>query len=103
MITQRIKVKPASFKDEVLIDEKGDWTVKIRAKPIDGEANVYLVNYLSKQFNINKSAINIEKGTGNQYKSLSINISIAEFDKVRVKPASNWKPCTSQPGSPCPC
>lgn len=85
MITQRIKVKPGSFKDEILIDENADWTVKIRAKPIDGEANVYLVNYLSKQFNINKSAIRIEKGTGNQYKTLSINISTSELEKILVK------------------
>ncbi len=82
MIIQRIKVKPGSFKDEFLIDEKGDWTVKIRAKPIDGEANVYLVNYLSKQFNINKSAILIEKGNNSQYKTLSINISPSELEKI---------------------
>ena len=85
MITQRIKVKPGSFKDEILIDENNDWTVKIRAKPIDGEANVYLVDYLSKQFNINKSGIRIEKGTTNQYKTLSINVDASEFETMRVK------------------
>lgn len=85
MIIQRIKVKPGSFKDEILIDDNNDWTVKIRAKPIDGEANVYLVNYLSKQFNINKSAIHIEKGATSQYKTLSININAPEFEKIRGK------------------
>lgn len=85
MITQHIKVKPGSFKDEILIDENNDWTVKIKAKPIDGEANVYLINYLSKQFNINKSAIQIEKGTTNQYKTLSINIDASELETIRVK------------------
>lgn len=85
MITQRIKVKPGSFKDEISIDDNNDWTVKIRAKPIDGEANVYLVNYLSKQFNITKSSIRIEKGSTSQYKTLSINIDIQEFETIRIK------------------
>jgi len=82
MITQRIKVKPGSFKDEILIDENNDWIIKIRAKPIDGEANIYLVKYLSKEFNISKSAINIEKGTTNQYKTLNINIDNNEHLKI---------------------
>lgn len=85
MITQRIKVKPGSFKDEIIIDENNDWTVKIRAKPIDGEANVYLVHYLSKQFNITKSSIRIEKGSTSHYKTLSINIDIHEFETIRIK------------------
>lgn len=85
MITQRIKVKPGSFKDEILIDENNDWTVRIRAKPIDGEANVYLINYLSKQFNINKSAIIIEKGTTNQFKTLCFQIDAREFEMIRSK------------------
>lgn len=85
MVTQRIKVKPGSFKDEILIDENNEWTVKVRAKAIDGEANVYLVNYLSKQFNINKSGICIEKGATNQYKTLSINIDEHELETIRVK------------------
>lgn len=85
MITQRIKVKPGSYKDEIIIDENNDWTVKIRAKPIDGEANVYLINYLSKQFNTNKSAIRIEKGTSNQYKTLSISMDAPEFEAMRSK------------------
>lgn len=85
MIIQRIKVKPGSFNDEIIIDDNNDWTVKIKAKPIDGEANVYLVNYLSKQFNINKSAIRIEKGTTNQYKTLSINIDPSELETIRGK------------------
>ncbi len=81
MITQRIKVKPGSFKDEIVIDEKNEWTVKIRAKPIDGEANVYLIQYLAKELKISKSSINIEKGTTNQFKTICINMDTTEFEK----------------------
>ena len=82
MITQRIKVRPGSFKDEILIDENNNWTVKIRAKPIEGEANKYLIKYLSRQFNINKSSVTIEKGTTNQYKTLNINIDSKGLERI---------------------
>ncbi len=85
MITQRIKVRPGSFKDDILIDEKNNWTVRIRAKPIEGEANKYLIKYLSKQFNINKSGVTIEKGGNNQYKTLVINIDSKELEKILIQ------------------
>ncbi len=85
MITLHIKVKPGSYKDEILIDGNNEWTVKIRAKPIDGAANVYLINYLSKQFNIKKRDFIIEKGITNQYKTLNIKIDTSELERIFIK------------------
>jgi hypothetical protein len=81
MIIQHIRVKPGSFKDEIIIDENNEWIVKIRAKPINGEANEYLIKYLAMELNVNKSSINIEKGTTNQFKTISVNMDTIAFEK----------------------
>ena len=80
MVVLKIKAKPASFKDEILLSDEG-WMIKIKAKPIDGEANKYLINYLSKEFKIAKSKINIIKGISNPHKTLQLEICEEDFDK----------------------
>jgi uncharacterized protein (TIGR00251 family) len=81
MIIRRIRVKPGSFKDEIIIDENNEWIVKIRAKPINGEANEYLIKYLAMKLKVNKSSINIEKGTTNQFKTINVHMDTIEFEK----------------------
>ncbi len=83
MISLHIKVKPGSFKDEITFDTEGTLTVKIREKPIDGAANDYLVKYLAKQFNLNKSCVTLEKGSTTKYKT--INLHITEQEWVALK------------------
>jgi uncharacterized protein (TIGR00251 family) len=85
MIRLRIKAKPGSFKDEITIDEYNEWTVKIKAKPIDGEANAHLIKYLAKQFGLSKSAVIIEKGTTNQYKTIALDLVIEAFEELCIK------------------
>jgi uncharacterized protein (TIGR00251 family) len=88
MIKLLIKVKPNSAKDEISIDTESVITVKIRAKPIDGEANGYLVKYLAKEFNISRSLIQIEKGVTSRMKRIVINIEEEKWapliEKFRV-------------------
>jgi uncharacterized protein (TIGR00251 family) len=85
MIRLRIKAKPGSFKDEITIDENNEWTVKIKAKPIDGEANAHLIKYLAKQFGLSKSAVIIEKGTTNQYKTMALDLAKEAFEELCIK------------------
>lgn len=61
MVTLLIKVKPGSGKDEISVDAENNISVKIKAKPIDGEANDYLIKYLSKEFGISRGNIQLEK------------------------------------------
>lgn len=82
MIRLRVKVKPGSFKDEILFDAEGDLVVKIREKPIDGAANDYLVKFLSKEFKLPKSSILLEKGQTSRFKTLSFQITPAELEKI---------------------
>lgn len=77
-----IKVKPGSFKDEVLIDAEGILTVKIREKPIEGAANDYLVKFLAKEFDLNKSAVTLEKGTTSRFKKINLFVEPMQWQEI---------------------
>ena len=85
MIKFLIKVKPNSSKDEILLDSENNFTVKIRAKPIDGEANEYLVKYLANEFDISRSVIQIEKGAASRLKRVAINIDAQTWAAITDK------------------
>ena len=72
MQKKRVKVKPGSSKNELIVHDDGNWEIKLRAKPVDGEANIQLVNFLAEKLNIAKSKIVIEKGHTTRYKTLVI-------------------------------
>lgn len=82
MIKLHLRVKPGSFKDEIVIDEKRNWIIKIKTKPIDGKANVHLVKFLSKEWDISKNCLHIEKGATSQYKTIHINMDDMLFDLI---------------------
>jgi len=82
MIIVVIKVKPGSGKDEITLDAEGNLSVKIRAKPIDGEANDYLVKYLAKEFNISRANIQIEKGATSRLKRIALNIQQKQWEEI---------------------
>lgn len=67
-----LKISPNSSKNEIIKSEDGFVKVKITAQPIDGKANKALVEFLSKQFRIPKSSIEIIKGHTGKDKSLLI-------------------------------
>lgn len=85
MLKLLIKVKPNSSKDEILVDAANNVTVKIRAKPIDGEANDYLVNYLANEFEMSRSLIQIEKGAASRLKRIALNMEPAEWVAIIEK------------------
>ena len=68
----RIKVKPNSKTDEVIREADGSLKVKIKAQPVEGKANKYLVEYLSKVLNLPKSKFFLRKGETNSFKTLEI-------------------------------
>jgi uncharacterized protein YggU (UPF0235/DUF167 family) len=66
-----IIVKPQKKFDR--IEKKADhWQVSIKAKPIDNEANEYLVNYLSEALNLPVSNIRIKRGHHSRNKQIEI-------------------------------
>jgi uncharacterized protein (TIGR00251 family) len=72
MIRIRVHVKPASSRNELTINADGSWLIRLKAKPVEGEANKELIRFLSEQLNIAKSNINIEKGLSSPYKIIRI-------------------------------
>lgn len=82
MLTKHIKVKPGSSKNELIIDENNNWLVKLRAKPIDGEANSALIEFLSKKLKISKSRITLEKGSTSRFKTLQIDITPEKLNEL---------------------
>lgn len=68
----RLKVKPGSKTDEISREADGMLKIKIKAQPIEGKANKYLVEFLSEVLGISKSKIVVLKGATNQFKTLEI-------------------------------
>lgn len=68
----RIKVKPGSKKDELMREADGSLKVKIKAQPVEGKANKYLLEYLSEVLALPKSKIVLLKGETNSFKTLEI-------------------------------
>lgn len=85
MIPLIIKVKPGVSKNEIKIDAKGELTVKIRERPIDGAANEYLIRFLTEEWNLRKSDIILERGLSSRYKKLLLNVQPAELEKIVSK------------------
>jgi hypothetical protein len=57
-----ITVKPGSSQEKIVETNTGEYTVYLRAKPHDGEANTALIKLLSKHFSIPKTSIKITRG-----------------------------------------
>jgi len=63
-------VKPGSNKDEYLgIDEKGRHIVRIKNKAIDNKANIGLIKFFKKEFNIR---IRIKSGLTSREKIIEV-------------------------------
>jgi uncharacterized protein (TIGR00251 family) len=77
-----IQVKPNSKIDHIQYIENGILKIKIKAVPVDGKANEYLKNYLSKVFKIPKSKVEIVKGTHTQHKQVKIEGNEEFFLKI---------------------
>ena len=77
-----LHVKPNSKVDQISWDENGHLKVKIRAQPIDGKANLYLVDYLSCIFKVPKSQITLLKGTNSGHKKIEITGNEDDLEKI---------------------
>lgn len=67
-----LKVKPNSKNDEWIREADGSLKLKIKVQPIEGKANKYLIDYLSRMLGIRKSSIVLAKGDTNQFKTFDI-------------------------------
>lgn len=73
MKTLEIVVKTGTSQEKIIENSPSSYTVYLRAKPHDGEANTALIKLLSKHFHVAKSGIVIKQGAKSHTKILSIN------------------------------
>ncbi len=81
MYTVKIKISPNASKNEIIKTEDGV-KIKITAQPIDNKANKALVEFLSKEFKVPKTSIEILKGSVSKDKVLAFHIE--DEDKINV-------------------
>jgi len=67
-----VSVIPNSKVEKVEALEDGSFKVKVRAKPIEGEANRALIRLLAAYFNASPSSIKIKSGFNSKYKIIEI-------------------------------
>jgi hypothetical protein len=63
-------VNPDCF--EIIREADGSLKVKIRAQPVEGKANKYLLEYLAKVLGLPKSSLSLLKGESNSFKTVEI-------------------------------
>lgn len=71
-----IHTQPGSSKNEIVgfYGEPQRIKIKVKARPIEGEANAEVITFLSKLLGIAKSKIEIEKGHTSRQKDLRIDL-----------------------------
>jgi len=67
-----IKVKPNSKKPGVEKLENGELLVKVNAPPVDGKANLAVIEVLADYFGVSKSKIEILKGEKGRRKMVEV-------------------------------
>ena len=68
----RLKIVPNSSKNEIILEDEFI-KVKVTAQPIENKANKVLIEFLSKQFKIPKTKIQILKGETSKEKTVLLN------------------------------
>ena len=74
-------IKPNSKIDKITINPDGSLRIKIKAPPVDGKANEYLVGYLSEIFGLPKKNIQIISGFMGSHKRINI---VAEEETIKA-------------------
>lgn len=75
----QVKVKPNSRNDSIEKLPDGSYKVCIKAPPIDGKANEYLIRFLTTALELPKGSIKITSGHLSNYKRLEIGMEESVF------------------------
>ncbi|WP_370737050.1 DUF167 family protein YggU [Vibrio gazogenes] len=71
-IILRLYIQPKASRDNIVGLHGDELKIAITAPPVDGKANAHLIKFLSKQFKVAKSSIEIEKGELGRHKQVRI-------------------------------
>lgn len=86
-----IHTQPGAAKNEVVgfYGEPARIKIKVKARPVEGEANAEVISFLAKILGIAKSRIEIERGHTSRQKDLMIDLSEEEVMKRLKLPYYN--------------
>lgn len=73
-----IKTKANAAKDELTQLPDGGVLVRIKAAPVEGKANKYLIDYLATLLGLPRSGLKLVKGLNNPFKTIEIDLPEAE-------------------------
>jgi len=68
-----VQVKPNSKKESVEMLADGTYLVRVHAPPVDGRANIRVIELLAKFFKVSKSAVELVAGHKGKKKIFEIN------------------------------
>lgn len=76
----KIYVQPGASKNEIvgLYGEPPRLKIKIKAPPVDGEANDEVIAFISKTLGISKGRVQLQKGLTSRQKDLLIDLTSEE-------------------------
>jgi len=69
----KVKLQPRAKKNEI-VETLSDGTIKIKlvTPPIEGRANIALIEFLAEHYNVPKSSVSILQGQTNRNKIIKI-------------------------------
>ncbi len=65
-------VQPGGKKSEVLGEHDGALKVRIQARPVEGQANAAIVDFVAKTFGVSRSKVNLIRGEKSRQKVVEI-------------------------------
>src|SRR6266850_6969340 len=78
-----VKISPNSKRNQIVGFEKEYLKIKIAAPPVEGKANIELIEFLSEQLDKPKSQITIVQGQQGKLKRIRIeNLSLAQLNEI---------------------
>lgn len=78
----KLKLKPSAKTDAIAREPDGTLKVKIKAPPVDGKANVYLIKYLSSALQVPTAQLRIKTGSNSSHKLLEIDANAEHITAV---------------------
>jgi uncharacterized protein len=80
----RVRVTPRSGRDEVIGWQDGELRVRVRAAPVEGQANEAVRRLVAKRAGVQASAVEVVSGGTSRTKTLRINGLTAEEARLRL-------------------
>jgi uncharacterized protein (TIGR00251 family) len=78
-----VYAKPGSKKESVVISESGVLIIKTHSRPIDGLANMAIVEMVAKNLGVSKSSVDLVRGEKSKNKRIKILFSATENKKEK--------------------